>query len=123
MDTFELNNSTIITVPDAEGGIGGGVGDAEGADENNCLICIDHPNDLIQLRCRHYYCLRCLKRWFRQKNTSELKCCYCSKSLRFLEKIMVMDMLHVFKQSTIIFLAIVYSIILFLIFLIFIERL
>lgn len=46
----------------------------------NCIICKDTPDDLLQLNCNHYACLTCLATWFEK---TEEQCTYCNTDINW----------------------------------------
>ena len=44
--------------------------------DDNCIICLSKKQYVCKLKCRHIYCIECLKHYLELEKT---KCCYCQK--------------------------------------------
>jgi hypothetical protein len=89
---------------------------------NECLICKESDIQLMKLECTHYYCKKCLKKWFENINYTHFKCCYCQKELKLKEKIYFLNYFYYMKVFFIYTIVFIYSTILLILMLLFFEK-
>lgn len=51
------------------------------SEEIHCLICLDDSKELLQLNCKHYCCITCLCKWYRNTDNNKNSCIYCKQNI------------------------------------------